>query len=254
MFTSDGGASWTTSSVPTSGTILSISCATNLACVALGHSGPFQGTAAGGFVLRSNDGGRSWKTGALPQNFGFIQPLTGLSCADATHCMAIGVTSIPNPRQCRGTPPNVVPPPGYDSCDTSPTELVSAIAVSSDAGSTWRTTSLPSDLPIPQLYSISCASASVCWTAGQESVPQVIGNVHDEGSPVLLGTSDGGTTWTKETFTIPASAPNYLGQAYLAIGQISCPSSLTCVALGIAAQSAPSTPIYRYGNTGAQSG
>ena len=139
-----------------------------------------------------------------------------------------------------------MPPPGFDSCDSEPTAEVSAVISSSDGGTTWQSSSLPSDVPVPQLFSLSCASASVCWASGQESVSQVIGNVHDEGSPVLVGTTDGGATWSKETFTIPSDAPNYLGQEYLSIGDVSCPRPWACLALGGGAQSAPSTPIYRF--------
>ena len=248
--TDDGGASWTSTSVPISGTVLALSCPTDQVCVAVGYSGIFRGTSASGFVLKSDDGGQSWTTGSLPQNFGFAPPLSSVSCAEASYCMAIGVTSVPNPELCQETSPHAVPPPGYDSCSTSPNALISAVVTSSDGGRTWQSRSLPADIPIPQLFSLSCASASVCWASGQESVPQVIGNVHDEGSPVMVGTTDGGATWSKATFAIPSDAPNYLGQSYLAVGDISCPGTSACLALGSAAQSAPSTPIYRYEGNG----
>ena len=249
--TDDGGASWTSTSVPISGTVLSLSCPTDQVCVAVGYPGIFRGATASGFVLKSDDGGQSWTTGSLPQNFGFTPPpLTSISCAGAKDCMAIGVTSIPNPMLCQAGGRRGVPPPGFDSCDTSPTRLISAVVTSSNGGATWRSRPLPADIPIPQLFSLSCASATVCWAAGQESVPQVIGNVHDEGSPVMVGTTDGGATWSKATFSIPSDAPNYLGQSYLAVGDISCPATSACLALGIGAASAPSTPIYRYGGDG----
>jgi hypothetical protein len=161
--------------------------------------------------------------------------------------MAIGITIIPNPKRCTGTPPQVTPPPGYDSCSTSPTFGISSVVVTSNGGATWETRTLPDDVPLPQLASLSCASAMVCWAGGQESVPQVIGNVHDEGSPVMVGTNDGGAAWSKATFAIPPDAPNYLGQSFLTVGDISCPDTSGCLALGVAAQSAPTTPIYRYG-------
>ena len=248
--TDDGGASWASATVPISGTVLSLSCPTDQACVAVGYSVLFQGTgAATGFVLRSHTGGQSWTTGSLPQNFGFVQVLSAVSCAEASDCMAIGVISVPNPLRCQGTPPNRHPPPGHDSCSTSATTLMSAVVTSSNGGATWQSRALPADIPMPQLYSLSCASATVCWASGQEAVPQIVGNVHDDGSPVMVGTTDGGASWSKATFAIPSDAPNYLGQAYLAVGDISCPGTSACLALGIAAQSAPSTPIYRYGGS-----
>jgi hypothetical protein len=36
-----------------------------------------------------------------------------------------------------------------------------------------------------------------------------------------------------------------LGESYLSVGGISCPDTHGCLALGSAAQSAPTTPIYR---------
>ena len=195
--------------------------------------GSSEGLTASGFVLRSDDGGQSWTTGSLPQNFGFAPtPLSSVSCAEASDCMAIGDTSIPNPERCQGRPPMAFRHQATTLADTSPNDLISAVVTSSDGGATWQSRPLPADIPIPQLFSLSCASATVCWASGQEAVPQVIGNVHDEGSPVMVGTTDGGATWSKATFAIPSDAPNYLGQAYLAIGDISCPATSACLALG----------------------
>jgi hypothetical protein len=73
-----------------------------------------------------------------------------------------------------------------------------------------------------------------------------IGDVYDGGSPVVIGTSDEGATWSTASFHIPANAPNYLGQAYVSVGSISCPTKSDCLAFGAGAQSAPSIPEYRY--------
>jgi hypothetical protein len=166
--------------------------------------------------------------------------------------MAIGDTSIPNPLKCQGMPPHVSPPAGFNSCSTAANALISTVVTSSDGGSTWRLRALPADIPIPQLDSLSCATATVCWAAGQEAVPELVGNAHNDGSPVMIGTADGGVSWSKATFTIPTDAPKYLGQSFLGIGDISCPSTSACLALGGGAQSAPSTPIYRYEDSAAQ--
>ena len=61
---------------------------------------------------------------------------------------------------------------------------------------------------------------------------------------MLLGTTDGGATWSKVTFSVPTNAPNYDGQSYLSIGSIDCPSAGVCAANGVAAQSSPSAPFY----------
>jgi hypothetical protein len=99
---------------------------------------------------------------------------------------------------------------------------------------------------------LGCASPTVCWLAGQEAVPVVIGNVHDDGSSVIVGTTDGGLHWNKVTFTVPAGAPNYDGQSYLSIGSISCPTTEACVAMGSAAQGAKSTPVYSFVSNASQ--
>lgn len=246
--TDDGGTSWTPATLPISGTVLSLSCPTERVCAAVGYPGVFRDTAAG-FVVRSDDGGQSWTLGSLPQNFGFAPVLTVISCTNASSCMAIGDTSVPNPTKCQGTPPHISPPAGFNSCSTALTALISTVVSSSDGGLTWHLRPLPANIPIPQLFSLSCASATVCWAAGQQAVPEVVGNAHNGGSPVMVGTTDGGGSWSKATFAIPTDAPNYLGQSFLGINDISCPSTSACLALGGGAQSAPSTPIYRYEDT-----
>jgi hypothetical protein len=85
--------------------------------------------------------------------------------------------------------------------------------------------------------------ARICWASGSEAVPITVGGARDGGSSMLLGTTDGGSTWSKVTFSVPAGAPNAYGQSYLSIGSISCPATNACVALGLAAQSSPTTPF-----------
>lgn len=77
-----------------------------------------------------------------------------------------------------------------------------------------------------------------------EAVPQQIGNTFNGGSSMVLGTTDGGSTWSKVTFSVPTSAPNYERQSYLSIKSIDCPAAGVCVALGIGAQNSPSIPTY----------
>jgi hypothetical protein len=78
-------------------------------------------------------------------------------------------------------------------------------------------------------------------------VPLQVGTAYNDGSPFLIGTTDGGATWSKVTFSVPPNAPNYDGQSCFSMGWISCPTSATCVALGTAAQGAPSVPAYNLG-------
>jgi hypothetical protein len=245
--TTDGGETWTSLSLPAQDhRATALSCSTPLDCVVAGsQTGPQSPSASEnpGFVLATHNGGADWTEGHTPPNFSWAFNAV-VSCSTASTCMAAGVTTIPNPNQCIG--PNRTNPPGSNWCGTNATTLVTAIAVTTDGGVTWHIRPLPSDIPNPQLTTLSCASAEVCWLGGQEAVPQVIGNAHDDGSPVILGTTNGGSTWKRVTFTVPVGAPNYDGQSYQSIGWISCPTTGACVALGAAAQGAKTTAIYSY--------
>jgi photosystem II stability/assembly factor-like uncharacterized protein len=243
VHTTDAGGSWTSFTLPARTLVTGLSCGTAEACVVSGTDGTARSGLIPGFVLSTIDGGSHWRTGSAPDGFTFGGE-SQVSCSTATDCMAIGGT-VASPTQC-GPPPRAVPPGGIDSgCSSGPSQ-VSAPLVTDDGGLTWTARTLPSDVPNPQLVSVSCPSPTVCWLSGQEAVPIVIGNVHDEGSSVILGTDDGGATWQRVTFSVPAGAPNYYGQSYLSMGPISCPTTKACVALGAVAQGSKTTPIYSY--------
>jgi hypothetical protein len=109
---------------------------------------------------------------------------------------------------------------------------------------TWNPDPLPSDAPLPTFTSISCPTAAECWVAGSAAVPQRVGASQNGGSSVLLGTTNGGSSWSSVRFSVPGSAPNYDGQSFLSLGFITCPSADTCVANGATAQGSPTAPVY----------
>ena len=129
-------------------------------------------------------------------------------------------------------------------CSGSDKALLSAIGTTTDGGLTWTPHGLPSDVPNPQIFTITCPTATRCWAGGSDAIPEQVGRGYNGGSPVLLGTTDGGATWSKVTFSVPAGAPNYDGQSYLSMGSISCATANVCVANGAAAQGSPTAPIY----------
>jgi len=107
--------------------------------------------------------------------------------------------------------------------------------VSNDLDQTWTALAMPTGL-FPTT-GLSCSVAMTCAVGGTIGNRVVfadrmlylactfrmqIGNVSDGGSPVLVGTANGGASWTLRSFQIPANAPNYLGQSYISIGSISC--------------------------------
>ena len=129
-------------------------------------------------------------------------------------------------------------------CSGSDKAALGAIATTTDGGLTWTPHGLPSDVPNPQIFTITCPTATRCWAGGSDAIPEQVGRGHNGGSPVLLGTIDGGATWSRVNFSVPAGAPNYDGQSYLSMGSISCATASVCVAHGAAAEGSPTAPIY----------
>jgi hypothetical protein len=279
LSTSNGGASFTDRPIVTGDSMQSLTCSSNLDCTTVGWNnalGPNDLTA--GVAAHSTDGGRTWTAASLPEGFG-ISSDSHLSCADALHCSVTGLIDITvqNPPQCSsmpqgggGTPLPASPQSpavkaisqmesevatnanlksaqsgvGGFSCNPNGTSLISDIASTVDGGRSWTPDPLPTDVPEPMLFGLSCPTDGQCWAAGSDAVPEQVGSVSNGGSPVVLGTTDGGATWSAVTFTAPKDATNYAGQAYLTMGWIACPSAGDCVALGTGAQSSPSVPVY----------
>ena len=102
---------------------------------------------------------------------------------------------------------------------------------------------IPSDVPQPLFEDLSCPTVSQCWVTGSDAVPRQVGITYD-------GASRSCSEQPMEERRGPASLSACRGgtgrysQSYLSLGGISCPSAGSCVALGDAAQSAPSSPVY----------
>lgn len=277
LTSSDGGTSFTDLVIVPGDSMESLSCSSSLDCTAVGTSdalGSNDWTA--GVVATTTDGGHNWTPGTIPSGFG-INQYSQLSCADALHCSVTGTIGIAvaNPPQCgyqpqptNGSTSTTTPPSpavhaiaqaestiasaanqkedgaeGF-SCSSSSTTLIGDIASTVDGGHSWAPDQLPADTPQPMLNGLSCPTVSECWASGSDAVPEQIGNAHNGGSSMLLGTTDGGSSWSKVTFSVPNGAPNYDGQSYLGIGFITCPTSNVCVANGSTAQGSPTAPIY----------
>ena len=279
LSTSDGGKTYRSSPIVSGDSMKSLACSSSADCTAVGWSDAFgSNDPTAGVTAKTTDGGRMWSAGALPAGFG-INYLTQLSCADAFHCSVTGLINIAvrNPPQCASVPQRQQPSApttstslitpsaavqriaqtesaaassanqkvtnGF-SCNPSGQLLIGDIASTTDGGLSWTPDPLPADVPQPQFSGLSCPTDNQCWATGSEAVPVHIGNTYDGGSSMVLGTTDGGSTWSRVTFSVPATAPNYDGQSYLSIGAINCPSTGVCVALGVGAQSSPSVPTY----------
>jgi hypothetical protein len=289
LSTSNGGRTFTDTSILAGDSMQSLTCSSRLDCTAVGWNnmlGSNDWTA--GVAARTRDGGVTWTAGTLPAGLG-VNSSSQVSCADASHCSMTGTIaiSVQNPPQCAtafplsgGTPPTTLPNPqspavqaiahaesqaasnqnlkdagssGFSCGPPGQPTLIGAIASTRDGGLTWTPDALPATVPQPMLSNLSCPTDSKCWATGSDAVPEQVGTSQNGSSPVLLGTIDGGSTWSVVTFSVPQGAPNYLGQGYLSMGSISCPSASICVALGTGAQSAPSVPKYSL-QTAVQSG
>jgi photosystem II stability/assembly factor-like uncharacterized protein len=279
LSTSDGGKTFRNSPIVSGDSMQSLVCSSSSDCTAVGWSDALgSNDPTAGVAAKTTDGGQHWSAGTLPTGFG-ISYLTQLSCPDASHCSVTGLISIAvqNPPQCGSIPQRPEPSESTTttslitpsaavqriaqtesaaassanqkvtngfSCNPSGQLLIGDIASTTNGGLSWRPDPLPADVPQPQFSGLSCPADNQCWATGSEAVPVQIGNTFDAGSSMVLGTTDGGSTWSRVTFSVPAGAPNYDGQSYLSIGAIKCPSTGVCVALGVGAQSSPSVPTY----------
>lgn len=261
--------------------MVALACTSPQRCIVVGETDSTENTVIPtGVAAVTTDAGATWTAGSVPRGFGIQGMLSKLACTDATHCVVTGRVAIKNATQCPATMPGIptgtagpslasiaMAPAvhtisqtesqiaatwaqktqrfgGVGGCSSGAVTEVSVVATSSDGGRSWTPEALPGDVPNPQLNGLACPSATECWISGSESIPQKVGRGVNEGSPVLLGTTDAGGTWSKVTFNVAATAPNPTGQSYVAIGAISCPSASVCVAKGSGAQGAQVSPVY----------
>ena len=218
--TTDGGRHFTAVRFPPNHSLQDISCPTTRYCVAVGvynESVLSPSAQLNGYVMISRDGGASWQWGTLPTGLS-PGPFPQVSCLSTTQCWMIGYV--------------------HDVA-------YSVMASSSDGGATWTEHSLPAAIPQPQLLSFACPTAATCYAAGSDSIPQRIGNTYNEGSAVVAVTQDGGRSWRRVSFPVPARVPSGMqGDSFLSIGGIQCPAAGSCVALGVSDQGSTSTPVY----------
>jgi hypothetical protein len=281
LATNNGGQSFSDTDILPGVSMQSLACSSASACTAIGWNDA-QGLndLTAGVAARTSDGGQSWTPGELPGGLG-VSYLSSLACADASDCWMSGTIaiSVETPPQCarlhlpQGATSGPIPTSpqspavaaianaeseaasrealkvaasGEELTCGRPTQqdFVGVLASTHDGGVTWTPDPLPSAVPEPQFNDLSCPTANQCWATGSDALPRKVGTSFNGSSPMLLGTTNGGVTWSNVTFSVPEGVPNYEGQSYLSMGSISCPSTVQCVALATGAQSAPSVPTY----------
>jgi hypothetical protein len=270
LSTDDGGSTFTSTAITAGNSLWTLECTSSLDCVALGDQGSLSdGTTdwAEGVMETTNDGGNTWTSASLPSGF-TVGNDSVLSCADALNCSVSGQISVTfeNPPACAanqpsnsptslpvnaGTPSsaieaivqfesslinsaNLQATPNTDDfgCSWPPETGVSDIVSTTDGGNTWTPEQLPASVVAPVLRGLSCPTDNDCWASGYDENVQ---GVPDQS--VLLGTTDGGSTWSTVTFNGP-SFPD-------GIGRISCPTANVCMANGVGMADAASLPFYR---------
>jgi hypothetical protein len=237
--TADGGRKFTVRAFPPDTAVQSIACPTAARCVAVGYpSGSDDRTGpdvSHGFLLTSADGGTTWHQESFPGGYGAgIAPL--VECTDATHCAMTGFVMR------SGT---VRDPQGNVTVSGPDAIQYNVVEFSADGGKTWTTSSFPKSIPEPMINALTCPTATTCYAAGSDDIPQQIGNTYNASSAVVAVTRNRGRSWQRVTFSAPAKVPGGMqGDSFMDIGQIECPQASACVATGISDQGSTSTPIY----------
>lgn len=221
LSTSDGGNTFADAPIFAGESMHQLVCSSSTSCIVTGQAdGPtYKGlgpTTGPSVVGVTTDGGRTWTHGVLPSGL-TVTFETPLSCPDAAHCYLAG--RAPSAAK--------------------PQTTIQIIVTSDNGGLTWTAEPAPASAPHLGIFSMSCPTDNECWVAGNYQAKSSSGD-----SPVLLGTTNGGATWSRVTFSVPAGAPNYDGQSYIAMGQISCAAANVCVAWGAIAQGSPTAPVY----------
>jgi len=194
--TVDGGATpWTAQTVPTSTT--TVACASASACFALDSASsatsvPFYAT---------TDAGATWvaRTSLTPVS-GWTIGVAGLACPTSQFCTAVGGVQQSN-------------------------QEAPLLRITNDGGVTWTTPSFATP-PLQSephliwyLSSVTCPSATVCYTRGDGSVAKISD-----------ATTDGGANWTAQSPVDEQLAPGLTGPYPDAV---SCPSVTDCFAVGV---------------------
>ncbi len=244
---SDAGAHWFFSGIPDAGALAyifphyqlafeAIDCPSATTCVLLGQA--VDANEYSSFVLVTQDAGSSWSIPALPSG-GMGMVLTNLSCPSSSACLASGSTpsistfatnsiivgstalsvswsyrlapaktdniyaiSCPTPNLCLATATN------------SQSSSADLLLESSDGGNSWTETAHN----LGEL--ITCPTLQVCFSYTPNA------------GPTIYATTDGGTTWTNQTYPGATPPPGSYGQGIGGPTQIDCSSPTTCLAVG----------------------
>jgi hypothetical protein len=195
------GSAWTALPTPNPsgghGSVLTaVSCRSASACTAVGSYRNSAGTAA---TLAETWNGTTWRIQPTPDPAGsFGSYLTGVSCAAAGACTAVGY---------------------YENQSFQDNGV--AFAESWD-GHAWTIQQVPTGGASPTfLYAVSCASRAACVAVGSHNGNAIGG--------LPLAEVWNGTSWTLQAPAVP-------GGGFVALTGVSCTAATTCTAVGYYSQ------------------
>jgi photosystem II stability/assembly factor-like uncharacterized protein len=223
--TADGGDTWRVEYATTRfDAIDGIDCTSAAHCLAIGDIGEGSSTA----FLETTDGGKAWSTHAVPKS---LAQAEAVNCANGSDCWAVGLAgnrvdaaaarttdgggvwtpeSIPSLVTAMSSPFGI-------SCASSTDCLVTgeAALTTTDGGKTWAKHTVPDGVP---LGPVTCPSTRDCYAIFDVATATPS---HDQA--YIYTSGNGGVTWQDVL-----SDPGYVAE----FGDIACPSTSTCVAVG----------------------
>ncbi|MDQ1569077.1 MAG: hypothetical protein QOF96_3957, partial [Actinomycetota bacterium] len=167
----DGGDHWLAGSLPAgiAGGLSDVDVPDGRHGWAVGFlSGNGPANAAGGVVLNSSDGGATWAAQTVPAEVG---RLNHVSFADTVHGWAVGVATNGKP----------------------------VLIATADGGATWSRQTLPDG--IRELRDVAFVDANHGWAVGALPIPLPVEAGKDDPG-VVLTTTDGGATWGRQATTV----------------------------------------------------
>jgi photosystem II stability/assembly factor-like uncharacterized protein len=262
--TTDGGLTWTTKPGPAAPLATDfevpggISCTSTTSCVLIGSYG-WPSEIGQWDAEVTTDGGQTWTQVRMPARAGFPTPEEpGVRCFAGGNCITPGDYSTDGGRTwSEGSLPSGILAAWLMSCgDNSHCAGIAVesgtqvVIVTTDGGKTW--TQLPgAGLPRNAfLSSLTCATASTCWTAGSTGtlMPHAANQHQHQHQPLLVtgdrppqpileSTDDQGQTW------MAARIPSRYG--IIGVGSVSCSATTSCFAI---AQSTRGLMFLSYGS------
>lgn len=189
LVSTDNGTSWSGGTDYVASDSDAISCASTQNCVAVAPYDTNTGVSAAAFTA---DGGESWIGGKVPSG---VHDLVSVTCPTAQSCIAVGENAV---NSCTA-----------DGCKSLGTQTA-AIETTKDGGSSWTLVAAPA--ASIELRSVWCVTSRRCIAVG-----------NGDGLSAIVST-DGGASWSNAFVKAGTTASVLL--------DVSCPSSTECVGAG----------------------